>query len=262
MTNTFTYKRKKRKNMRIRNTDLRRVWTEAGTLIMLIAVAEGSLQMSVHAFERAVYMNASLECSKGLALTLIFSVIVSQLVCSIALLVPHIYYQTGSFAPSILLASTLWFEALLFGDLTDAAVATRSAAMTVTALMLALFRYDRQARNSIQQLPTSSWVLTIEQKIRTACSVARAGSYFPVLAIVLLFWGVTYNPFWRSRGIVFEYYRSRFQAALSTASTLMLVSGQDTKGLVLPIQGWRRIQEILNRMFCARELQLGRGKAI
>ena len=248
--------------MRIRNADLRRAWTEAGTVTMLVAVAEESLQMVVHAFERAVYMHASLGCSKGLALALILGVIAAQLVCGVALLVPSVYYKTGSFAPSLVLAATLWFEALLFGDLTDAAVATRSTAMTFTALMLALFRYDRQARNSKEQLPTSNWVLTAEQKIRMVCSFARTGSYTPVLATLLVIWGVVYNPFWRSRGIVFEYYRSRFQAALSVASTFFLVGGQDAKGLALPVSGWLWTERGLDRWFRVRELQLGRGKAI
>ena len=150
-------------------TDWRWVWTEIGTVIMVLCVSESGYQMVRHSFERAILIHHALGFSKGFALVLIGMVCAAKAAASMALLTPVIYMTTGAIAPSAVLAATLWFEALLFGDMADSMAIIRCVSLTATALMLALFRFDRQARNAMAQLPTSGVLLGIEARVRKVC---------------------------------------------------------------------------------------------
>ena len=209
--------------------DWHRAWTEIGTALMAGGVSESAYQMTSHSFERSVHVHLALGFSKGLSLIFIVMVVLAQAASCVNLLVPTIYHTTGSIAPSTVLATTLWFEALLFGDMTDTATLVRTACMTLTAVMLALFRFDRQARNSMDQLPTSGTLLSIESHVRKLCTAARSGLVCPPLALVILTYNFYGNPFWRSHGIVYEWYHSRFQTGVAMAALLFLIAGQDTR---------------------------------
>ena len=209
--------------------DWRWVWTEVGTALMVGGVGESAYQMTKHSFERSVHVHMALGFSKGLSLVFIVLVVLAQVGASVNLLVPTIYHTTGSIAPSTVLATTLWFEALLFGDMTDRATLVRTACMTLTAVMLALFRFDRQARNAMAQLPTSGTLLSIESRVRKLCTTARSGVVCPPLAAAVLLYNCYGNPFWRSHGIVYEWYHGRFQAGIAMSALLLLIAGQDTR---------------------------------
>jgi len=213
--------------------DWRWVWTEVGTALMVVGVADSAWGMLSESYVRAVHMHHVLNVSKGFAIMMISFIILAQLATGVALMVPTIYHTTGTIAPSAILAVTLWFEILVFGDWTDGATLGRCLCFTATAVMLALFRFDRQARNRMQQLPTSGTLLNIEFSVKTLCTKVRAGTVLPPAAVALLGWAATQNPYWRAHGVVYEWYRGRFQAAWAAAALMFLISGQDTRAHVL-----------------------------
>jgi hypothetical protein len=213
--------------------DWRWAWTEAGTLTMLACVAESAWQMGSHCIGRSLHIHLALGLSKGAGLLLIWSIVLAQAAASVALMVPQIYLATGAIVPSGTLAATLWFETLVFGDVADAASALRAASLTLTALMLALFRFDRQARNARAQLPTSGVLLGIEARVRRACTAARTGLGGPVVSILLVGWAIVTQPYWRAHGMTYEFQRGRFHAAAASAALALLVAGQDTRGHVI-----------------------------
>jgi hypothetical protein len=220
--------------------DWRWLLTETGTALLVLCVAESAWQTFGHSFERAVHLHLALGISRGFALVLIGAVLGAQTLGCLSLLVPKIYLKTGAILPSSMLAATLWFETLLFGDLGDQATVARSASLTAAAVMLALFRFDRQARNAQQQIPTSGTLLNVEATIRRACTRAMTGMLLPPLALLLLVWSVAKNPYWRAHGIVYEWYRGRFQAGVASSSLLFLIAGQDTKAAVHVADRWER----------------------
>ena len=213
--------------------DWKAIWTETGTVGLVVCILEGILQMLLHSFSRAVHLHLVLGVSKGFALLLISMILLFQLAACATLLVPTLYFTTGTIAPSAVLVATVWFEALVFGDATDRMMMVRTLCLTATAVMLALFRFDRQARNSAQQLPTSDALLGLEATVRRACTAARTGLMLPPTAGALVLWSFYANAFWRTHGILFEWYRGRFQVGLALASLFFLLAGQDTKA-----QGW------------------------
>lgn len=209
--------------------DWRWVWTESGTCVMAACVLDGAWQMGSHSFERALHLHIAMGMSTGFSLALISALVVAQCAACGCLLLPAVYLATGSVAPSAVLVGTLWFEAVMFGDATDTPTLVRVGCLTLTCAMLALFRYDRQARNAQRQLPTSGALLSIEASVRRACSCARTGIALPPLALLTIAWAVGCNPYWRRHGIEHEWLRGRFHAALALAAVLLLTSGQDTK---------------------------------
>lgn len=213
--------------------DWRWVWTEGGTLVMIACIAESGYQMLVHSIERSVHLHLVLGFSKGFSALIIFGNLTAQFCASVVLMTPVLYLVTGAIAPSATLAATLWFEALMFGDLTDQHTLLRASYLTLTATMLALFRFDRQARNSQAQLPTSGALLHVEAAVKDLCTRFHTGMALPPLAVVVFGWSLLVNPFWTAHGVVVEYYRGRCQAGLALVALLLTIAGQDTKAHVL-----------------------------
>lgn len=249
-----------RRNFHIRGmlADWRWVWTEVGTYLMVACVAESMYQMGSHSLSRALHIHLALGLSKGLGLLIIWLIVMAQAAAGVALLVPSIYFVTGAIAPSATLAGTLWFEALVFGDTTDPASALRSVALTLTASMLALFRFDRQARNSMDQLPTSGMLLSIEAYVRQGCTLMRTGVVNPLLSCALLCWAVWNNCYWKANGISYEWQRSRFHAAAAMAALGFLAAGQDTKAHVFLGD---RLERLYDKLMKHKEDLLGQPRA-
>jgi hypothetical protein len=208
------------------------LWTEIGSVLMAVSVAEASIQMLRHGFERAVHVHLLIGLSKGFGMMTIVLIVLAQSAACVNLLLSTCYLRTGTVAPSVVLAATLWFEALVFGDLQDSATVARIASLSLTVAMLAVFRFDRKARNAMAQLPTSGALLAVESTVRKVCAFLRAGFVNPPAAFAIVVWAVRANPFWRTSGILYEYFRGRFQAAFAVASLLFLVAGQDLRGQI------------------------------
>ena len=238
--------------------DWRWFWTELGTVIMALCIAENSMQMIRHSFERAVHVHLALGLSKGFALLVIVFIILFQVAATAGLMVPVLYLTTGSIAPSAILAGAVWFEAFLFGDVTDMSFCIRCAALSATTAMLALFRFDRQARNSMAQLPTSGTLLNVEAVVRRVCTSLRTGLVLPPAGFLLLAISFYNNPFWRTHGIVYEWYRGRFQAAAAVAALMFLVAGQDTRAHTFLVD---RVERVYDAFMRRKEDLLGQPRA-
>ena len=238
--------------------DWRWIWTELGTVMMLACVAESMYQMGAHSLSRALHLHLALGLSKGLGLLLIWVIIVAQAAAGGALMVPKIYLITGAIPPSAVLASTLWFEALVFGDMADPASAVRSVALTLTATMLALFRFDRQARNAMEQLPTNGTLLAVEAQVRKVCTAIHTGVVLPLLSTGLLGWALWHNAYWRASGMTYEWKRGKFHASVAMAALGFLTAGQDTKAHVLLGD---RLERLYDKAMKRKEDLLGHPRA-
>ena len=223
--------------------DYRWVLTEIGTFLMIACVVESMYQMGNNSTSRALHIHFMLGFSRGFGLVLICVIVLAQACASVALLVPSVYYVTGAITPSVILACTLWFESLVLGDATDPASFMRAVALTLTSGMLALFRFDRQARNSREQVPTSGTLLGIEARVRNICTMLKLGIACPPLACVFLLWANWYHAYWRATPMLHEYQRSRFHMSFSTAALCFLAAGQDTKAYVWLEERFERLHE-------------------
>ena len=225
--------------------DWRWALTEIGTFLMIACVVESMYQMGNNSINRALHIHFVLGFSRGFGMLLIWVIVAAQAAASVALLVPSVYHATGAIAPSTVLACTLWFESLVLGDATDPASLLRAVALTLTSGMLALFRFDRQARNSREQVPTSGTLLGIEARVRGVCTSMKLGIACPPLSCMFLLWALWCHPYWRSAPMLYEYQRSRFHMAFSTAALCFLAAGQDTKAYVLLEERLERLHEKL-----------------
>lgn len=213
--------------------DWRHLWTESGTGVMIVCIAESGYQMLVHSIERSVHLHLVLGFSRGFSALIIFGNLTAQLCASVVLLTPALYLVTGAVAPSAIIVTTLWFEAFVFGDLTDHHTLLRASYLTCTLTMIALFRYDRQARNSQAQIPTHHALLQLESTVKGLCTRCHTGMVLPPLALLVFAWSLSANPFWATHGVVTEYYRGRCQAGLALGALMLTVAGQDTRAHVL-----------------------------
>lgn len=227
--------------------DWRWVWTECGTWLMALCVGEGAWHMGAHAFARARHLHIAVGLSTGTALALVAALVAAQAAACSCLLFTAAYNRVGSIAPSAALVATLWFEAVMFGDSADTATLVRVASLTLTCAMLALFRFDRQARNAQRQLPTSGALLVVESHIRRICSGLRTGVALPPFALVAIGWVFGCNPYWRRHGIEYEWLRGRFHAGLALAALMLLTSGQDTKAHVVIGEWLERVYDVFMR---------------
>lgn len=236
--------------------DWRATYTEMGTVVMVATVVEGMWQLCVHGWSRALHLTIALGVGRGMALAVLGLIIGTQALSCATLLVPALYNRSGSVLPSAALVATLWFEALVFGDLNDRTTQGRCACLTAAAFMLAIFRFDRQARNARDQLPTSGVLLSVEAMVRSLCTRARTGLALPSIAIALFAWATVSNAFWHSHGATYEWQRARCQAGLSATALCLLLAGQDTAAHVLIGDGLERVYDWC---MCRKEDLLGEG---
>lgn len=236
--------------------DWRALYTDAGTVVMALVVAESTWQLAVHAWSRSLHLTLALGVGRGTALAALGVIVATQALSVATLLLPALYNRAGSVVPGAALVATLWFEALVFGDLSDRATQGRGACLTATAFMLAIFRFDRQARNARDQLPTSGVLLGIEAVVRSMCTQARTGLLLPPVAAGLLVWALGWNAYWRRHGAQYEWERARCQTGLSATALCLLLSGQDTAAHVVIGD---RLERVYDWVLCKKEDLLGEG---
>lgn len=225
--------------------DWRWVWTESGTWLMAVCVGEGAWHMGSHAFARARHLHIAVGLSTGAALAIVAALVAAQAAACGGLLLPAVYTRVGSIIPSATLAATLSFEAVMFGDSADTATLVRVASLTLACAMLALFRFDRQARNAQRQLPTSGALLVVESHIRRVCNGLCTGVALPPLALAAIGWAFGHNPYWRRHGIEYEWLRGRFHATLALTALMLLTSGQDARAHTIIGEWLERVYDVL-----------------
>lgn len=226
---------------------LKRVWTEVGTAGMALSIADGTWQLLANSVERTTHLHHALGVSKGTSLALICGISVAQTLGGASLLTPAVYERVGAVAPSAIITGALWAETWIFGDTTDVVTFVRSAALTLTLGMLALFRVDRQARNARLQIPTNDHLLAIESKVKKVCTDARVGIVFPPLSLLLVALCVSHCAFWRAHGLEYEWKRARFHAIVSTAALMLVSAGQDGRAHNLIEERLERLHGYLMR---------------
>ncbi len=213
--------------------DLRSFYTETGILAMLLIVSGGAWELARHGFERALHLTLAIGLGKGLALAALALIVLAQMGSCATLVLSPLYNRSGSIVPSAILAAALWLEALVFGDLSDIAAQARCSCLTASACLLAIFRYDRHARNARDQIPTSGVLLAIEATTRNLCTQLKTGIVMPPMALFFLVWALGWNAFWCETGVMREYKKGWWVAALSASALCLLLSGQDTKAHIV-----------------------------
>ena len=204
------------------------LWTELGALAMVAAVASETVRELFSCFERAMYAHFLVGVSKGAALVFVVAEVVTQTAACICVMTPVLYHKIGPGPPSAAIAVCTWIQTFVFGSPREYVFMARCAAISTSAAMLALFRFDRAARYQSQQLPEDPRLLRAEEEVRRVCTRAKVGVWCPVVAVVLLFFAVHSNP-WAARGAVLEFLQVRFQTILAVSSLLFQIAGQDTQ---------------------------------
>lgn len=208
---------------------LRDIYLEAAVVIACIVATEQVVQHFSNAFSRAELLHLTIGCSKGAALLLIMLLLATQVFAVVALLVPKIYHLLGAVAPSAVLVAAFWVDAALFGDSRETIVFWRSMIISTALALIAMFRFDRRARNAQLQVPTSSQLLAVEKRFRDACTLICTGVYCPVVSACLVIWSITCNHFWTKHGLIYEYHRERWLFSMSLASLFAIQAALDTR---------------------------------
>lgn len=233
---------------------LQAVHTDAGTVVMALVVAEGAWQLCIHAWSRSLHLTLALGVGRGTALAVLGLIVAAQTLSVAILLLPALYTRSGSMVPSAALAAALWLEALVFGDLSDRATQARGACLTATACMLAIFRFDQQARTARDQLPASNMLLGIEATVRSVCTRVHTGLLLPPIAVGLFVWAVAWNSFWNRHAALYEWERARCQSGLSMAALSLLLAGQDTASHVVCGD---RLEKVFHWILCKKDDLIG-----
>lgn len=209
---------------------LRALYTELAVGVLCVSVAEQLARHAVNAFQRATHLHLTFGCSRGAGVLAVILLVGTQAAAAAALLLPKFYLVLGAVAPSAILSGAVWTDALLFEDLFgDRVVLIKCIVFSATAALIALFRFDRRARNAQLMVPTSSSMLAVERSMQRACTALRTASYCPVVAAVLIFWCTFCNNFWWRQRFDREYHRSRWHISLAMAALFLLQAAQDTR---------------------------------
>ena len=175
---------------------------------------------------RSKFLQISMNVSRGLSLLVIGALLVFQLVSLAILIIPQFHLRTGVVVPSAFLIGISLTDAVLFGDFGVPIVMMRLASYALSLSMVAIFRYDRRARNAALQIPVASPLLTAENYVRRACSIMKCSFWCPITSLILIFI-VVKNRHWRINGHHSEISREKFQLYLSLAATFFIQASQD-----------------------------------
>lgn len=175
---------------------------------------------------RSKFLQISINVSRGLSLLVIGALLVFQLISLAILIIPALHLRTGVVVPSALLITISLVDAVLFGDFGIMIVMLRLASYALSLSMVAIFRYDRRARNAALQIPVASPLLTAETYVRSACSKLKCAFWAPIVSCVLIFI-VVKNRHWRINGHHSEISREKFQLYTSLAATFFIQASQD-----------------------------------
>ncbi len=211
-------------------SEVRRVMNELGLLFIVVFIAENSYHLFSTLFERATHLRLVTGFSRGVCLFSLWSLLVTQLASTLILLTPAVYKATGHIVPSVLLTTGVLLETVAFGDLADATTALAMLCFSGATALVAVFRHDRQQRDTAMQLPTDGILLRIQEKVCVLCTLASTGLVCPPMVVICIYSALS-NAFWNARPALAEYTRSRHKLALAAAAALVLVSAQDKESL-------------------------------
>ena len=211
---------------------LRAIVNDVGSVFLVLCTMVDSLETLVHAFERSHHVHIVFGVSRGVALVALGFVTAVQIAAQVALLFNRFFLAIGAILPSITLAALVWAQAFVLGELTDSAVLVRCAAVSVGAAVIALFRYDRRARASLEQVPVDQKLFIVETKVKETCSRIRAGLVLTPASIAIFFYALLVHPFWSRTGAAHEYHQARFRTSMALSAASLLIGAQDVTSFV------------------------------
>lgn len=211
---------------------LRAIVNDIGSVFLVLCTSVDTMETLVHAFERSHHVHIVFGVSRGTALVALGFVIAVQMAAQIALLFNRFFLAIGAILPSTTLAALVWAQAFVLGELTDSAVLVRCAAVSVGTAVIALFRYDRQSRASLEQIPVDQRLFLVETKVKEMCTRMRAGMVLTPASVVFFFYAMVVHPFWSTTSAAHEYHQSRFRACMALSAMSLLIGAQDVASFV------------------------------
>ncbi len=210
---------------------LRDFYTESAVVLLVAEVGEQLTRHASNAFSRAQFLHLTLGCSKGVGALMVFMLVLLQMCAAVSLLVPRLYLLCGVVVPAAILSTLVWCEAIFLEDVRNNAVLAHAIIFSATSALVALFRYDRRARNIQLQVPNSSYLLTIENVVKRACTAVHTRLYCPPMATCVLLHTLLISRFTNGNlhALEREYARATWSLGMAAAALLLLLGAQDTR---------------------------------
>jgi hypothetical protein len=213
---------------------LRSAVNEAASVFLVLCTVADTLETTAHLFERSQHVHVVFGVSRGVALVALGSVLAMQFAAQLTLIFNRFFTAVGSLLPSATLVAVVWADAFVLGELADAVTLTRCTAVSAGAATIALFRYDRNARASVDQVvPENQTLLAVGLAVKEQCSRLRLGIILTPISLVLFAYAAMAHSFWASRSSAArEYHWSRFRACMALSASCLLVAAQDVASFV------------------------------
>lgn len=211
---------------------LRAIVNDVGSVFLVLCTMVDTVETLLHVFERSYHVHIVFGCSRGAALVAIGFVAALQMAAQTVLLFNRFFFAIGSILPSTTLAALVWTQSFVLGELSDSAVLVRCAAISIGATIIALFRYDRTARASLEQVPVDQRLFLLETKVKELCTRSRLGLLLTPLSVLLFLYAMMVHPFWNTTSAAHEYHQSRFRACLVLSAVSLLIGAQDVASFV------------------------------
>ena len=211
---------------------LKDFYTELAVVLLVAEVGEQLTRHAANTFARAQFLHLTLGCSKGVGALMVFVLVLLQLCAAVSLLVPRLYLgPCGVVVPAAILSALVWSEAIFLEDVRNNTVLAHAIIFSATSALVALFRYDRRARNLQLQVPNSSSLLTIENVVKRCCTAIHTRLYCPPLAACILLRTLVISRFTNGKihALEREYARAAWHLGMAAAALLLLLGAQDTR---------------------------------
>ena len=212
---------------------LRSAVNELGSVFLVACTVGDSLDTLSNAFERAHHVNVVFGISRGAALVALGLMLAAQVAAQTVLIFARFFAKFGSIVPSATLALLVWVQSFALGEVSDAVATLRCTAVTIGAVMLALFRYDQNMRTQHDQFPVDQTVFEIQAKIKTLCCSLRIGGLFLPASVALFGYAFCSHSFWSVSAASREHHLSRFRTCMTLSATALVISAQDATTLEL-----------------------------
>ncbi len=175
----------------------------------------------------AIFLTAVLGIGRGLGRVLLCTLSLAQVSCCATLLLPALYNRLGTWIPSASLGSTLLFEFVIYGGYKDGDSVVRFVSISLSLVMIALFRGDARARTTALGEPVVATALAIEAMIRKACTKCHTSIVLTPILVSMMLHVFLFRRYWWFTGSEYELRRARFSTGMSKCSLLAFLIGQD-----------------------------------
>ena len=208
------------------------LFTDLATVLATSCVLQQAWSSALFSIQRAIFLSARTGLSRTVSLLFLNFLIVGQLFSCLILLVPLFYLTIGLVVPCVLLGLSLLFHAIMFEIVTSPVVAVRVLTLSLVFTFFAFLRYDRKARNLAQELPTSDWILNLEEGLRQRCVKVRTAVWgLPAAVAQLVFFVHSLFQYCKSSGARAELEADVLQLRMACLSFSFIIVSQDRRTL-------------------------------